>query len=299
VGTSSATFLKIAVGARAEGMGGAFVGVADDPSCLYWNPAGAAQLDKSGVIFNHLEYPADIKYEFIGVVKRIGKNNAFGFSAVALHMDDMMETTEYYPQGSGRYFTFGDIALALTWSMKLTVNFSFGVSGRYIQEDLAGSTMRGIMLDLGTYYKTGFRDLTFCVALANFGPNMRPKGSYLEPLEGGGEVSANYQSFPPPTIFRLGSAMSLYQNPQSEWLVSLQLNHPVDNAENIALGTELLLWKKMALRGGYKINYDEEEFTFGGGVKIPLKGYNLDIDYCYSDFGFLGEAQRFSMVFWF
>jgi hypothetical protein len=118
-------------------------------------------------------------------------------------------------------------------------------------------------------------------------------------LEGGGEVSANYQSFPPPTIFRLGSAMSLYQNPQSEWLVSLQLNHPVDNAENIALGTELLLWKKMALRGGYKINYDEEEFTFGGGVKIPLKGYNLDIDYCYSDFGFLGEAQRFSMVFWF
>ncbi|MEW6750394.1 MAG: hypothetical protein AB1505_05385 [Candidatus Latescibacterota bacterium] len=32
------------VGARAMGMGGAFVGVADDFSALYWNPAGLAQL---------------------------------------------------------------------------------------------------------------------------------------------------------------------------------------------------------------------------------------------------------------
>jgi hypothetical protein len=31
-----------AVGARAQGMGGAFVGVADDASAVYWNPAGLA-----------------------------------------------------------------------------------------------------------------------------------------------------------------------------------------------------------------------------------------------------------------
>src|SRR5918993_1218068 len=30
------------VGTRAEGMGGAFVGVADDASAVYWNPAGLA-----------------------------------------------------------------------------------------------------------------------------------------------------------------------------------------------------------------------------------------------------------------
>src|SRR5687768_569351 len=30
------------VGARAEGMGGAFVAVADDASAVYWNPAGIA-----------------------------------------------------------------------------------------------------------------------------------------------------------------------------------------------------------------------------------------------------------------
>ncbi|HEY0283950.1 MAG TPA: hypothetical protein VGC23_01065, partial [Vicinamibacterales bacterium] len=30
------------VGTRAEGMGGAFVAVADDASAIYWNPAGIA-----------------------------------------------------------------------------------------------------------------------------------------------------------------------------------------------------------------------------------------------------------------
>ena len=28
------------IGARAEGMGGAFVAVADDATAVYWNPAG-------------------------------------------------------------------------------------------------------------------------------------------------------------------------------------------------------------------------------------------------------------------
>ena len=37
VGTTSATFLEIPVGAAAVGMGGAFVSLANDASALYWN----------------------------------------------------------------------------------------------------------------------------------------------------------------------------------------------------------------------------------------------------------------------
>lgn len=298
-GTSSATFLKIGVGARAEGMAGAFVAVADDPSCLYWNPAGAAQFESDAVMFNHIEWPAEIKHEYIGYVHKIGKNNAIGFSAISLHMDDMEETTEYFPGGTGNYFTFGDIAAALTWSMKMTVNFSFGVTGRYVREDLAGITTDAVMLDLGTYYKTGFRDMTFTVVLANFGPDMRPGGNYMRPVGNGDEVETNYQAFPPPTVFRLGSAMSIYRSQLSRWLVSLQVNHPVDNAENIAIGSEVQLLKFLFLRGGYKINYDAEKFTLGSGLDIPLSAYTLKLDYSYTDFGILGDAQRFSLSFWF
>jgi hypothetical protein len=298
VGTCSGEFLKIGVGAQAEGMGGAFTAVANDPSCLYWNPAGAAQLEKSAILFNHIDWPAEINYEYIGIVRKFGKNNAMGISAISLHTDDMKETTEYFPSGTGNYFTYGDVALAATWSMKMTVNFSFGITGRYIREDLAGTIMQGGMLDIGTYYKTGYRDMTFAVALSNFGPNLRPEGKYTQPLENGGEVESRYQSFPPPTVFRLGSAVSVYQEGNTDWLISLQLNHPVDNAENIVIGTEVRTLRFLALRGGYKINYDEEKFSLGAGIKIPLKSYDLDIDYSYSDFGILGEAQRFSLSFW-
>src|SRR5690625_7956062 len=40
LGTSTANFLKIGVGARASSMGNAFGAMADDATSLYWNPAG-------------------------------------------------------------------------------------------------------------------------------------------------------------------------------------------------------------------------------------------------------------------
>ena len=49
------------VGVRAQGMGGAFTGVADDASAVYWNPAGLASgAYFSGVVdFNSLGTPSD------------------------------------------------------------------------------------------------------------------------------------------------------------------------------------------------------------------------------------------------
>jgi hypothetical protein len=43
-GSTAGAMLEIGVGARAEAMGGAFVAIAEDPSALYWNPAGITKL---------------------------------------------------------------------------------------------------------------------------------------------------------------------------------------------------------------------------------------------------------------
>ena len=46
IATTSAAFLEIGAGARSIGMGSAFTAVADDPSTLYWNPAGIVNVTK-------------------------------------------------------------------------------------------------------------------------------------------------------------------------------------------------------------------------------------------------------------
>jgi len=43
---ASANFVEVETGARAMGMGGAFVAVADDVTALHWNPAGLATIDR-------------------------------------------------------------------------------------------------------------------------------------------------------------------------------------------------------------------------------------------------------------
>lgn len=94
-------FNIMGTGARARGMGGAFIGVADDATAVGWNPAGIAQLDKMeasavGLFANH-KYTYELssssysdKWEqsvshiapafasFVFPIKAGGKNLVFG-----------------------------------------------------------------------------------------------------------------------------------------------------------------------------------------------------------------------------
>lgn len=48
-------FMELGVGARALGMGNAFVGLADDPTAFYWNPAGLARIKSRELFLMHSE----------------------------------------------------------------------------------------------------------------------------------------------------------------------------------------------------------------------------------------------------
>ena len=59
-GTVGGDFLKIGVGERAVGMGGAFSSIADNATAIYWNPAGLSQLTKRELSGMKLDYLLDI-----------------------------------------------------------------------------------------------------------------------------------------------------------------------------------------------------------------------------------------------
>jgi len=87
-------FLKIQVGARALGMGGAFVAVADDGTAPYWNPAGMVYLPYREVIPQHQEKFGHLaNHDFLGAVFPLGgakgRNAAFGVGLIRFAVDDI------------------------------------------------------------------------------------------------------------------------------------------------------------------------------------------------------------------
>lgn len=299
-GTSIFSFLKIGVSARAVGMGEAVVALHQDAGSMYYNPATIAQFGDRQFSASRIQWPADINYDFFAFSTRISGQQFLGLSAGILHMEPMMETTEYRPHGTGNYFTFQDRFIGMTYGVRMTDRFSFGLTLKHVQEDLAGHAMKSTMLDLGTFYWTGFRSLRFSASLSHFGPQARPEGTYEKRIidnNTGQEttIESEFDLFSPPTVFRVGMAMDLFSAAGQSLTASFQLNHPVDNAENIVGGVEYLLFNTLALRTGYKLNNEEEDISFGAGVYLPLGPLSLRADYAYTNFKTLTDPHRFSL----
>jgi hypothetical protein len=204
----------------------------------------------------------------------------------------MKKTTEFQPEGTGEYFKYGDLAFGLTYSRKLTDQFSFGATVRYAEETLAELKMRGVSFDLGTFYHIGLGTSRFAVVISNFGPQVKPSGSVNT---SDGKTLSEFQEFPPPTIFRIGFAIEPVINKKHRLTTSIQLNHPNDNAENFSLGAEYSFKEFLFLRGGYKFNVDMENFSAGIGVKVPIYLTKTSFDYSVVNFKDLGLTHRISI----
>ena len=87
-GTTGADILKIGVGARAIGMGEAYVAQADDVSSLYWNPAGLALMQERQASFMYDQMYQDIKYQNAAIGIPL-ENGAIGGSLSYLSYGDI------------------------------------------------------------------------------------------------------------------------------------------------------------------------------------------------------------------
>ena len=309
VGTTSASFLEIGVGARSNAMGGAFVAVSDDANALYWNPAGIARLERSTVTFVHSEWLADTDFDFAGIVIPLGTFGTLGASITALNMGEMDVRTVFEPEGTGEKFSAGDVALGLTYARNLTDRFSFGLNTKYIRQDIWHMTASSIAIDVGTLFTTQFNDMKIGMSISNFGNKMKMEGKDtrvyhdIDPVKFGNNELINAfletERWPLPLIFRVGISMDLIRNEYSRFIIAADALHPNDNYESVNLGTEYAFNDLIFLRFGYKslfLKDTEEGLTAGGGIKYQLAGkIFVNFDYAYADFGILQNAQRFSL----
>lgn len=308
-GTTAAPFLNIDVGARAVGMGGAFVSVADDITAMYWNPAGLAQLTQSEALFSYTQWIADVTFNYAAFTAPLGNAGVFGVNATFLSMDEMERTTEAYPEGTGEKFSAGSYAFGLCYARNLTDRFAIGANIKYIYEKIYHCAATGMAFDIGTMFTTQFEGLKIGMSISNFGTKMSMDGRDLftqvdvNPNLAGNNPNINASlktdDFDLPLMFRVGVSMDVLKGiGNSNLILALDALHPNDDVESMNVGCEYVLNDMFFLRAGYKSLFSkdsEEGISFGAGLQYTISMATLKIDYGFKDFGILKEVQMFNL----
>jgi hypothetical protein len=297
-GTSSGSFLKIGVGARAVALGEAFVAVANDPSAIYWNPAGLASILRHEVQFSHTKWPGDIDYESLVYVlpsRRLGGSIAVQVGMLTTELD---ETDEYHPFGTGTTFTYSDFVVGVAYGRRWTDKLLVGGGVKYVREDLGsqvgGPITSATLVDLGSIYYLGYGSVRIATSLSNFGPELTPGSAYVSPYTG---ETRNYDGFDPPIQFRYGLAFEAIETARQRLTVSTEIAQPADNSQRLKAGLEWAWQGRVALRSGYNFNADVMRFSAGLGILAPLSLARGSFDYAYTDGGPLGSVNRLSLGF--
>jgi long-subunit fatty acid transport protein len=303
-GTASGTFLKIGLGARASGLGEAFVAVANDPTAIYWNPAGLASIQRQEVAVSHIEWPAEIRYEHVAwvlPVRRFGGSLGFQFGVLSTALD---ETTELQPFGTGRTFVYSDMIAGMAYARRWTDKLLVGVGVKFVREDLGqdvgNPTTTSFLYDIGSIYYLGLGSVRVATSLSNFAPELKPSGSFRSSGPDGvhgteDDEERSYDGFDPPTVFRYGIAFEPLENANQRITTSLEANQPADNAQVVKAGVEWTWLGKLSLRGGYNFNADALKLSAGAGVEASIGGWQGELDYAYTDGGFLGPINRLTL----
>jgi len=299
-GTASMQFLKLGMDARAVGMGEAYTAVTNDISSVYWNPAGLALTDDKQIFLSHTNWIAETYFESIAA-SMMTDYGYFALSSSFFYSGEMYETIEETFSYTGRTFTFSDLALGLTYANALTDQFTFGVTGKYLREDLADESMNSYSFDIGTIYNTNWHNITIGMALRNFGPDVSYDVEYekLDASNLQAHIDKSGTEAKIPMNFSLGVAGEILKYDDSYLIGSIQLDNCVDREETWNLGAEYNL-SNFFLRGGYQIGYDAASFSGGFGVKMATRMAVFNIDYAYTHMGrlqedFLTAAHRLSL----
>mgnify|MGYP001031333821 CR=1 FL=1 len=293
-------FLDIGIGARPAAMGEAFVVVGNDANAIFYNPAGLAQVDsKFDFSVSVTKWIADISYNAAGLVINAGNWGNFGVSVISPDYGAVTGTrvapTEKGFEETGQ-LDVGAFALGFSYGRQLTDKFRVGGQIKYTSQHLGSNEVVGpeealetsenklstLAYDFGTIFYPrfgGFESFGFGMSIRNFSPEVK----YLE---------AGFQL---PLTYTLGFAMDILdffgEHPDNSFVVDIDAVHPRDYTERLHVGGEFWYKNMLALRGGYKFNYDEEGITLGVGINAG----GIKLDYAYSEFGVFDVVNRVSL----
>jgi len=317
-------FLLISPGVRADGMGEAFVALADDASAIYWNAGALGFLQHHEILLMHSNWlpqlASDLFYDFGAYVHHVPGLGTFGGSVTYLNMGEQNVTRSTGPEVVDHFISY-DVALSGAFGTLVSENIGVGVNMKIIRSNLSpigagqekGSGQAwSFGVDLGMLYKHFLvKGLNFGINLSNLGPKI----AYID-------VD---QADPQPTNLKVGFAYKLLDMEYNKITVTADFNkllvrrykdgtsdpfykaiftswtdEPIKQEMKRVIshvGAEYWYSDLVALRVGYW--YDEignvKPTTFGAGLKYSL--YRFDFGYIAAGEGHpLSDTMRFSLT---
>ncbi|HYC33295.1 MAG TPA: PorV/PorQ family protein, partial [Gemmatimonadales bacterium] len=302
---TAAEFLLLGAGARGTALGGSFAAIATDISSLYYNPAGAALIEKAGLTLGTYDYVAETQYSWGGVAFPLsGGSRALGFQLGTFGFDDQPVYTEENPDGTGATYSVNQTFVGITFAQNFSDRFSAGITAKYIDDRLGSVSGSAFAVDFGTNFHATLNNhpVKFSFVLANLGSNLTYEGTGLQgfvprtPIPGQDETPVlpqqadlSTKDFALPTTFRVGLAYDVIAGDNNRFTVLGDFNQPNNNTPGFAFGGEWMSNRiggsdfGFALRGSYSYTgandldplgqetalNDEENLqglAFGGGL---------------------------------
>lgn len=288
-----AAFLKIGAGARAAALGNAYTAMAgNDVNALYWNPAGLGTLKQKEFSFTHAQWLLGSQYNFAAAGLPVDGasfgmddyRGSIGMGVMGISVDGIDSraadrTAQSNIDASDRAFLLG----AGIRHRPTGLNFGLGV--KFIQSSIGDHSAQTYALDLGMTYKMSMsrgQPLSVGLSVRNLGPGVQ----FIEQRDPLPTTASLGLSYPMGNIFNLAFDTNY---------------HVHENKMSFGLGTEVTPIHSVALRAGYLQNTTSGSGTSGlvglgslaGGIGLKFTRYQ--VDYTFTPFGALGNAQRISL----
>lgn len=274
VGTSGAAFLKILPGVRAQAMGGAYTAVASGISGIHWNPAGLAFSGDKEFSAMYMKWISDINYGFLGYAHPVGEDITVGISGI--YLMTKIEGRDAAGQETDDN-NFSNFAGTVNFSYLFSEETSWGINVKYIQEDMDNSKAKAYAYDFGNLYSFWEDKLRFGFSVQNLG----------------GKIGLNEKD-DLPFNFKIGFA---FMPLEDKVTFALDGNFPNDAKERFNAGLEYCPADLVALRCGYRLNYDQkgmDAVSFGLGIVHRYENIIGNIDLAYLPYGDLGNVYKVS-----
>jgi len=265
-------------GAKAMGLGGAFVGLADSLSAVQTNPAGLSYLTNPEILTFYKQGLFETQYAFFGFAKPFPFWPGTFACSVATLQDEDIDLNFTNPDGSfkeTKTVKAGcDYLATLSYSQLIGKEVSVGINAKFLQSTLAEQYKATAYAgDIGFLLRPFDDRICFGFAARNFGTGLR----YMKK-----EDSLQRE-------YICGMAVRLFETNLNK--LSFMGDYVKNEVNRFNLGFEYSFQKKIALRIGYRIGYDIGAFTAGFGLYFGGMG----IDYAFVDRGEFDDSHIVSV----